>query len=80
MSPTIELDLRGVVLPVCLLKCKSALGEMDAEASLEVLVQDPAAVEDLVKIIRRSRGGVIKSRREGDHYRIHIGPPIKGSF
>ena len=73
MSSTVELDLRGVGLPVCLLKCKSALAGMDSGDALDVLVEDPEVVEDLVKIIRRSQGRLIRPRREGGHYRIHIG-------
>lgn len=79
MSSTMVLDLRGVVFPVCLLKCKSALEEMNSGVALEVLVEDPAVVRDMVKIIRRSRGGVIKTRREENHYRVLIGPTRKGS-
>jgi TusA-related sulfurtransferase len=74
MSSTLELDLRGVVLPACLLQCKTALGRLDSTDELEVLVNDPKVVEDLVKIIRRSQGRVARPRREGDHYRIRVGP------
>jgi TusA-related sulfurtransferase len=73
MSSILELDLRGVGLPVCLLKFKSALDRMDSGDMLEVLVEDPGVVEDFVKIIRRSQGRMIRPRREGDYYRIHIG-------
>lgn len=59
-------------MPVCLIKCKRALYEIDLNNILEVLVEDPEAVEILVKIIERSRDQVIKWHREGDHYRIQI--------
>jgi len=70
-----ELDLIGVVSPVCLLKCKRALAEMDAGEVLEILLQDPYVVEELLKIIERSADKVIQSEQEGDHYRIRL---IKG--
>jgi len=74
-----ELDLRGVVLPTCLLECKNALVEMDARHGLDVLISDPHVVEDLVKIIKRSAGLAVRPRREGDHYRLHItGQPLSG--
>jgi TusA-related sulfurtransferase len=46
---------------------------MESEDALEVLVEDPGVVEDFVKIIRRSQGRMIRPRREGDYYRIHVG-------
>ena len=44
MSSTLELDLRGVALPVCLLKCKEALSNMNSGQQLQVLLQDPDQV------------------------------------
>ena len=79
MSSIMELDLRGVGLPVSLLKFKSALDNMESEDTLEVLVEDPGVVEDFVKIIRRSQGRMIRPRREGDYYRIHVGSNPKVS-
>ncbi len=79
MSSIMELDLRGVGLPVSLLKFKSALDNIKSEEALEVLVEDPGVVEDFVKIIRRSQGRMIRPRREGDYYRIHIGANPKVS-
>lgn len=73
MSSKIELDLRGVGLPLSLLKCKNTLMGMNSDDVLEVLVHDPGVVEDLVKIIRRSQGRATTSKKEGDHYRIYIG-------
>jgi TusA-related sulfurtransferase len=79
MSLITELDLRGVGLPVSLLKFKRAMDNMESEDALEVLVEDPGVVEDFVKIIRRSKGRMIRPHREGDHYRIHIGANPKVS-
>jgi tRNA 2-thiouridine synthesizing protein A len=67
-----ELDLIGVISPVCILKCKSELARMDAGNVLEVLLQDPDVVHELIKIVQRSKDQVIKSEREGDHYRIWL--------
>jgi len=75
MPSNVELDLRGVGLPICLLKCKSALVNMDTGDILEVLVNDSEILEDLVKIVKRSQSKMIlQPHREGDHYRIRIGP------
>ncbi|MFC1811121.1 sulfurtransferase TusA family protein [Thermodesulfobacteriota bacterium] len=67
-----ELNLIGVVSPVCMLKCKSELARMNAGDVLEVLLQDPEAVEELVKIIERSKDRVISKEHEEDHYRIRV--------
>lgn len=69
---SVVLDLRGVVLPICLLKCKTALMGMEPREDLDILISDPHVVEDLVKIIKRSQGMAVRPRREGDHYRLHI--------
>ncbi|MFH2219693.1 MAG: sulfurtransferase TusA family protein [Pseudomonadota bacterium] len=67
-----ELDLIGVISPLCILKCKSELARMDAGYVLEVLLQDPEVVGEIIKIVRRSRDRVMKSEQEGDHYRIWL--------
>lgn len=67
-----ELNLLGVMSPLCLLKCKSFLDEMKSGNSLEVLVQDPEVVEDLLKIIERSKDQVIKVETEDEYFRVHI--------
>ena len=67
-----ELDLIGVVSPVCILKCKSELARMATGYTLEVLLQDPEVVEELIKIVERSKDHVIKSEQEGDHFRIQL--------
>jgi TusA-related sulfurtransferase len=72
MTTKTELDLVGVLSPVCLLKCKSVLTEMDSGNVLEVLLKDTDVVEQLVKIIKRSQDQVIKLEMEGDHYRISL--------
>ena len=72
VSSNSKLDLTGVISPLCLLKCKSVLTGMESGHVLEVLLQDPGVVEKLVKIIARSHDQVMKSRMEGDLYRICI--------
>ena len=44
MPSKTELDLRGIGLPVCLLKCKSTLIGMNSDDILEVLVPHPDLV------------------------------------
>lgn len=66
------IDLRGVVSPVCLLKCKSMLAKINGGDVLEVILQDPEVVEELVKIVERSEDKIIDQQKEEDYYRINI--------
>ena len=78
MPSIVDLDLRGIGLPICLLKCKSAMVGMGPEDILEVLVNDSEIFEDLVKIVKRSQSKMIlQPHRVGDHYRVRIGPSSK---
>ena len=72
MSSKSELNLLGIMSPLCLLKCKSFLEEMKSGNFLEVLVQDPEVVEDLVKIIERSKDQIVKVETEDEYFRIQI--------
>jgi len=72
MSSKSELNLLGVMSPLCLLKCKSSLEEMKSGNFLEVLVQDPEVVEDLVKIIERSKDQIVKIETEDEYFRVQI--------
>jgi len=72
MGAKSELDLVGVMSPVCLLKCKSCLRTMRPGEEMDVLVQDPEVVDELVKIVERSADEVVHRRKERDYYRICI--------
>ena len=72
MPSNSKLDLIGVISPLCLLKCKSVLAGMESGHVLEVWLQDPDVVEELIKIIDHSQDTVITLERERDHYRTYI--------
>ena len=73
MTPSIKrLDLIGIVSPVCLLKSKSVLSKMNSGELLEIIIKDPDVVDELVKIIERSKDQVIKSEPDGNHFRVCI--------
>lgn len=57
------MDLRGVISPLNLLKCKGCLKAMDEGAVLEVLVSDVDVVEDLKMIVQRSRDRVVYTKK-----------------
>ena len=72
MSQKSELDLVGVVWPVCLLECKRTLKDMDSGDILEIFMQDPDAVNELVTIVGRSPDQIVEMKQDSDRFRIRI--------
>lgn len=72
MDSKIKLDLVGVVSPLCLMKCKSCLQSMTSGEIVEVRIEDPDVVDELVVIIGRSKDLIIDRKREKDCHRIRI--------
>lgn len=72
MTTQSELNLIGVFVPVCLMKCKSTLNTLQSGETMDVLIADPEVVANLEKIIERSDDQVISRRKESDHYRLRI--------
>lgn len=60
------LDLRGVISPLNLLKCKSCLNSMDAGEVLSVFLADMDVVQDLKMIVQRSNDEVVYTRKRVD--------------
>ncbi len=72
MSSTAQLDLSGIAWPVCLLKFKTELNNLDSCEVMDVLAQDPEVVENIVMIIERSEDTLIARRRNGEIYRLSV--------
>jgi TusA-related sulfurtransferase len=72
MEAASTLDLIGVVSPICLLKCKSALERLNPGEVLDVLVQDEEVVESLSMILKQSQDSMESFTREGECFRISI--------
>jgi TusA-related sulfurtransferase len=66
------LDLRGVISPLNLLKCKSCLKFMDKGDVLEVLLEDIDVVRDLRMIVQRSNDEVVYTRKMVDGFCLGI--------
>lgn len=66
MASKIVLDLKGVISPLNLLKCKSCLKSMEKGDILEVILTDVDVVQDLILIIKRSRDEVIYKKKKTD--------------
>jgi tRNA 2-thiouridine synthesizing protein A len=72
MEMASTLDLIGVVSPICLLKCKSALSRLNPGEVLDVLVQDEEVVESISMILKQSQDRMEAFSKEGECYRISI--------
>jgi len=72
MALTQVLDLRGVISPLNLLKCKSRLTSMKIDDVLEVILTDTDVVEDLMIIIKKSTDDVVYKKRKADCIRLGI--------
>jgi len=66
------LDLRGVISPLNLLKCKSCLKAMDKGDIIEVLLTDIDVVQDLKMIVKRSSDEIIYTKKMVDHICLGI--------
>lgn len=66
MTSSTTLDLRGVISPLNLLKCKSCLSAMDEGDVLDVLLGDMDVVKDLKMIVHRSWDDVVYTRKRVD--------------
>ena len=72
MEMASTLDLIGVVSPICVLKCKSALSRLNPGEVIEVMVQDEEVVESLSMILKQSQDRMEAFSKEGGCYRISI--------
>jgi TusA-related sulfurtransferase len=72
MEMASTLDLIGMVSPICLLKCKSALSRLNPGEVLEVMVQDEEVVESLSMILKQSQDSLESFTKEGECFRISI--------
>jgi len=66
------LDLRGVISPLNLLKCKSCLKAMDKGDVLEVLIADIDVVQDLRMIVKRSNDEIVYTKKMVDYICLGI--------
>ena len=72
MASKIVLDLRGVISPLNLLKCKSRLKSMEQGDVLEVMLADIDVIQDLIMIVNRSRDEVVYKNKIKDYICLGI--------
>ena len=72
MSSKFELDLKGVIAPVSLLKCKSFLKTMSKGDVVKVFINDEVVIKDLFLIMKRSNDSVLLLKKKKKHTCIQI--------
>ncbi len=66
MAAKLVLDLRGIVSPLDLFKCKSRLSAMAKGERLEVILKDEEVAKTLATIILRSEDELLYHRKQPD--------------
>lgn len=72
MFSKFELDLKGVIAPVSLLKCKSFLKTMSKGDVVKVFINDEEVIKDLILIMKRSDDSVLRLEKKKKHTCIQI--------
>ncbi|MFO8091413.1 MAG: sulfurtransferase TusA family protein [Desulfatiglandaceae bacterium] len=64
------LDLRGLIIPLTLLKITQGLRKMSGGEMMEIIGTDPDTRKDLLRILGLSPCEVLSVRDEEDHYHV----------
>lgn len=64
ISPTMELDARGLTCPLPILRTKKALATMASGEVIRVLADDPGSVKDFEAFARQTGNALISSGRD----------------
>jgi len=70
---TETLDVKGASCPMPVVKTKSAIDELEADAILEVLATDPGSMSDIDGWAEGTAGvELVDQREDGDVYRHYV--------
>ncbi|MEM9343608.1 MAG: sulfurtransferase TusA family protein [Pseudomonadota bacterium] len=72
MSSTVELDTRGLLCPLPVLKAAKRLRAMEKGQTLALLADDPAAVVDVPHFCNESGNILVEAEALEDHNRFLI--------
>lgn len=72
MSTRTELDTRGLLCPLPVLKAAKRLRSMDAGQTLHLLTDDPAAVVDVPHFCNESGNVLVEANDADDHHSFLI--------
>jgi len=72
MVPDLEVDARGLLCPLSILRLARALRRRKAGTVAVLLATDPAAVKDVETFCREGRHELLSTEREGDLLRFRV--------
>ena len=73
--PDLEVDARGLLCPLPILRLARALRRAPAGTVAVLLATDPAAVADVEAFCRESAHTLLSTEREGPLYRFRVEKP-----
>ena len=71
LNISLEIDTRGMVCPLPILKAKKALTEIASGALLKVVATDPSSVRDFQAFAKQTGNELIHQETVGDDF-IHV--------
>jgi TusA-related sulfurtransferase len=67
-----EIDLRDIVWPVCVIQCNEALARLEAGEDLTITVSDPDVVHNIVLLIKSRPDLKFDQFQESDSCQISV--------
>jgi TusA-related sulfurtransferase len=67
-----EINLRDIVWPVCVIQCNEALSRIEPGADLTITVSDPDVVDNIVLLIKNQPDLQFEQRQELKVYQISV--------
>lgn len=67
-----EINLRDIVWPVCVIQCSEALAQLEPGDDLTITVSDPDVVHNIVLLINSRPDLRFDQRRTADSYRLDV--------
>ena len=72
-----EINLRDIVWPVCVIQCNEALTRIEPGEDLTITVSDPDVVDNIVLLIRSRPDLQFDQCRESESYQISVHKLLK---
>ena len=72
VNPDRELDCVGLYCPEPVFRTRQEIDKLDVDQILEVIADDPAAEEDIPRLVKRLGHQLLEVRKEGDQFHFII--------
>jgi tRNA 2-thiouridine synthesizing protein A len=72
IKPNRELDCVGLYCPEPVFRTRQELDKLDVGQVLEVVADDPAAEEDIPRLVKRLEQQLVEMRKEDDQFHFVI--------